>query len=263
MLIMIRGAGDIATGAAVRLFRAGFDIVLTEIDKPTAIRRSVSFSEAVYNRNAFVEGIECVLVATEEEVAATIKAKKIPLIIDADAKMAQFIKPDILVDAILAKCNLGTNIHMANIVVALGPGFEAGVDCHAVIETMRGHDLGRVYYEGCTIPNTGIPGDIAGYTERRVLRAPCDGVFHSDKHIGDKVSVGEVIAYASETEIFASINGVLRGVLPNGITVYRGMKCGDIDPRGVEKHCFSVSDKARSVGGGVLEAICCLLNKNK
>lgn len=254
MLVLIRGAGDIATGIALRLYRAGMQVVMTDLPKPTAIRRTVSFSEAVLQGQTVVEGItgRCVSV---EEVPETLKAGEIPVLADPDCKCREVLEPQVLVDAILAKRNLGTAITDAPVVIAVGPGFTAGEDCHAVVETMRGHYLGRVIWKGSAQPNTAVPGLIGGYAGERVLRAPADGIFRQVLKIGSQVQAGDVAGFVGEEPMLCTIGGILRGILPDGTPVYRGMKAGDVDPRCQKAHCYCASDKALAVGGGVLEAI--------
>ena len=254
MLVMIRGAGDIASGIALRLYRCGFRLVLCEVDQPTAIRRTVCFSEAVRLGRTVVEGVEARR-AVLEEVPGLLEAGIIPVLVDPTAARAAVLKPQVLVDAILAKRNLGTTRDMAPVVVAVGPGFTAGVDCHAAVETMRGHTLGRVIYQGSPMENTAVPGLIGGFTGERVLRAPADGVFQSVRNIGDVVAAGDTAAYVAGQPMVCTIGGVLRGLLADGVPVHKGMKCGDVDPRCRPEYCTTVSDKALAVGGGVLEAI--------
>ncbi|VBB06678.1 Hypothetical protein LUCI_1914 [Lucifera butyrica] len=252
--VIIKGAGDIATGIACRLYRSGFRVVMTEIFRPTVIRRTVAFAEAVYEGRTEVEGITAV--RTEpDRVEESLDAGLIPVLVDPEASSARRIACVALVDAILAKKNTGTALSDAPVVIAIGPGFIAGKDVHAVIETMRGHYLGRVILAGSALPNTGAPGEIGGYTVERVLRAPAGGIFRGLRRIGDAVRSGDAIAMVDGQTVPATIDGILRGLLHDGLKVYRGMKIGDIDPRCKPEHCFSVSDKARAVGGGVLEAI--------
>lgn len=262
MIVVIKGAGDLASGVAHRLKRCGFDVIMTEIKKPTTVRRTVAFSQAVFDGHTEVEGIKGVLVKNKKEAFEVIKNGDIPVIIDDNADIINEITPNVVVDAIIAKKNLGTSINDANIVIALGPGFEAGIDCDAVIETQRGHYLGKCIFEGKAIDNTGIPGNIGGYTIERIIRASGDGVIKPIKKIGDYVKAGETVAYIGESEVRAEIDGTIRGMLQEGIEVYKGMKSGDIDPRCERNHCFTISDKARSIGGGVLEAILFLSNRN-
>ena len=263
MMILIKGAGDLATGVAHRLKKCGFNIVMTEISQPTTVRRTVAFSQAVYDKEVEVEGIKAVLAKGKEDIYKIIEEGNIPVIIDEKAEIIGEIKPDVVVDAIIAKRNLGININDAEIVIALGPGFTAGVDCHCVVETQRGHYLGKTIYSGKAIPNTGIPGAIGGYTKERIIRAACEGVISPVSKIGDYVEKGDIVAYVNETPIYAEINGTVRGMLQEGIKVFKGMKSGDIDPRCEKDHCFTISDKARSIGGGVLEAVLYLNNMRK
>ncbi len=263
MKILIKGAGDIASGVAVRLSHCGFEIVMTDLERPTSIRRTVCFSEAILRGTFTVEDVTAAVAEDVGAVPAILGRGQIAVLADPDARCLSALKPDAVVDAILAKQNLGTAITDAPIVVALGPGFTAGVDCHAVIETMRGHDLGRVILSGSAQPNTGIPGSIGGFTTERVLRAPRDGVFTEVLHIGDLVKQDECVATVDGEPIRSAIAGVIRGLLPTGTPVHRGMKSGDVDPRGVLTNCETVSDKARAVGGGVLEAILFLDRRNR
>lgn len=254
MLIVIRGGGDLATGVALRLYRSGMDVVICETAVPTSIRRTVCFSEAVRLEEMMVEGVTARR-AVPEEVPALLAAGIIPVLVDPEGDCIPGLRPDAVVDAILAKRNLGTSMDMAPIVVAAGPGFTAGVDCHAAVETMRGHYLGRVIYEGSPLPNTNIPGLIGGYAGERVLRAPADGAFAGAKRIGDRVEAGDVAGYVAGKPMVCTIGGTLRGLLADGVPVTKGMKSGDVDPRCEEAHCRCASDKALAVGGGVLEAI--------
>lgn len=255
-IVIVRGGGDIATGTIQKLYRSGFKVLVLEIDKPTAIRRNVSFGEAVYSGEAIVEGIKSVLVKTEEEIKSSWENGIIPIVIDGKGEFINIIKPNILVDGILAKRNLGTYKNMAPITVALGPGFNAGIDVDVVIETMRGHNLGRLILEGTAIENTGIPGEISGYSKERVIYCPGDGVIKNISNIGDIVKEGQVIAYIDKEEVLATINGILRGIIKDGTNVYKGLKIGDIDPRLKEIENYNtISDKARSIAGGVLEGI--------
>ena len=255
MLTVIRGAGDIATGIALRLWRSGVQVVMTDLSNPTAIRRTVCFSQAIVLGRATVEDVTAVRAETAVKALALLKEGVIPVLPDAEGKCIPQLRPDAVVDAILAKKNLGTTITDAPVVVAVGPGFTAGVDCHAVVETMRGHTLGRTYYTGSALPNTGIPGLIGGFSRERVLRAPADGVFHQRLDIGAMVTEGDVAGEVEGFPMHCTLTGVLRGILADGTPVFKGMKAGDVDPRGQEANCFTASDKALAVGGGVLEAV--------
>ena len=253
-LIVIKGAGDIATGIAHRLYRSGFRVVTTELFQPTVIRRTVAFAEAIYTGNVMVEEITAVKTSIERPLQV-VEEGKIPVVVDPAAAVIKQLQPWAVVDAILAKRNTGTQMTDAPVVVGVGPGFIAGVDVHAVVESMRGHYLGRVIHSGQALHDTGVPGDIGGYTKERILRAPCAGMFQAERQIGAVVSVGETVARVNDQPVVAAISGVLRGLLHEGLIVDAGMKIGDIDPRCQPEHCFTISDKARSIGGGVLEAL--------
>ena len=255
MLILVKGAGDLATGTAVRLYRAGFQVVMTDIAQPTAVRRTVAFSQCIYDGQTTVEGITARKAENREQVRDILAAGEIPVLVDPQAAILAQLPFMVVVDAILAKKNLGTTISDAPIVLALGPGFTAGTDCHGVIETKRGHDLGRLILEGSAIPNTGVPGDVGGYTKERIIRTPADGPFEPVAQIGQQVNLGDVMAKVNGIPVTAQLTGIVRGMLPAGIPVTAGMKSGDIDPRCEVRHCFTVSDKARAIGGGVLEGI--------
>ena len=255
MFVVIKGAGDRASGVAVRLYRAGISITMTDLPFPTATRHTVSFCPAIVNGEAYVEGIRGVRVNNAEEAFAAMERGEIAVLADPEANIIKEMQPPVVVDAILAKYNVNTKITDAPVVIAMGPGFTAGEDCHAVIETMRGHSLGRVILDGAAMPNTGSPGVICGCSDERILRAPANGVFTACRKIGDLVKKGEVMGMVGDAPMLAKIDGVLRGILTDGCEVFEGMKSGDIDPRGVVDHCYTVSDKARAIGGGVLEAI--------
>ena len=255
MLVLIRGAGDLATGIALRLFRSHLCVVMTDLPQPTAIRRTVCFSQAILYGSYQVEDVTAELAASMEDVRCILAEGCIPVLADPKAECRAWLKPDVVVDAILAKKNLGTQITDAPLVIGVGPGFCAGRDCHAVIETMRGHTLGRVIREGEPIPNTNIPGLIGGYAGERVLRAPADGIFCQKLEIGAVVRAGDVAGEVAGQPMRCTIDGVLRGILADGTPVFRGMKAGDVDPRCKPEYCTTASDKALAVGGGVLEAV--------
>jgi xanthine dehydrogenase accessory factor len=253
-IVLIKGAGDLATGIACRLFRCGFTIIMTELAQPTVVRRTVAFAEAIYTGWTKVEEI----IAVKADVAAieaTWSAGCIPIIVDPPAQLPALLHCHAVVDAIIAKRNTGTAITDAPLVIGVGPGFVAGQDVHRVVETKRGHDLGRVWTTGSALPNTGIPGEIGGFTSERLLRAPIDGTFYGIRAIGELVACNDIVAEISGNPVKAAINGVLRGLLHDGLAVTAGMKIGDIDPRCRIQHCFTISDKARAIGGGVLEAL--------
>lgn len=256
MRILIKGAGDLATGIGWRLHRSGYEVWMTDLEVPTAVRRTVSFSRAVYEGEAEVEGVRARLAQTEEDGHCIAKSGDIPVFIDPKGNICRTLKPDVVVDAIIAKKNIGTKITDAPLVIGVGPGFTAGLDCHKVVETKRGHYLGRVIEQGSAIPNTGIPGEVGGYTVERIIRAGEAGVFVPKVSIGDKVEAGQIVAISGNTPVRAQITGIVRGLLQEGVRVTQGMKAGDIDARCEKAHCFTISDKARAIGGGVLEAVC-------
>ncbi|WP_319370546.1 selenium-dependent molybdenum cofactor biosynthesis protein YqeB [uncultured Ilyobacter sp.] len=254
--VIIRGGGDIATGVAHKLKRCGMEVIVLECEKPMAIRRKVAFSEAVYENKSLVEGITGVLVSSLEDAVKESRVERVPILVDPKGKSISELKPHVVVDAIIAKKNIGTEMNMAPVVIALGPGFTAGSDCHVVVETMRGHDLGRLIYNGQALANTGNPGSVGGYSLERVIHSPSDGILKAVKAIGDTVLAGEVLAYAGETEVKSQISGIIRGMLHDGIQVRKGLKMADVDPRADQvKNCYTISDKARCIGGSVLEAI--------
>lgn len=256
MKVIIRGGGDLATGVAEVLYQSGFKILILDIEKPSSIRRSVCFSEAIYDGVVKVENIICKKVENENEIEKCWSEKIIPIMVDEKGEIIKKIKPDVVVDSIIAKKNLGTTKEMAPITVALGDGFEAGKDVDIVIETMRGHNLGRIITSGRAMKNTGIPGEIKGVSKDRVIYSKTNGRFSSVKKIGDTVQKDEIIGYVGDVEIRGKISGVLRGIIREGYEVTENMKIGDIDPRIEEKNnCFTISDKARSLGGAVLRAI--------
>jgi xanthine dehydrogenase accessory factor len=261
ILVIIRGGGDLATGVAVRLFRAGFSVIILEIDRPTVIRLPVSFARAVYEGKAVVEEVEAVLISSREEAEKIIKLNKVPVLVDSKGSCIKKFSPTVLVDAILAKRNLGSRKDQAHLVIGLGPGFTASEDVDVVIETKRGHNLGRVIYHDQATTDTGVPGEVGRESKRRLLRAPAEGKIIPLHKIGDLLRAGELIAEIEGIPLKAEISGVLRGLIYPKSWVTKGMKVGDIDPRGIREYCFTVSDKARSLGGAVLEAICANLNK--
>ena len=267
-LVLIKGAGDLASGVAARLHRCGFAVVMTELPEPLMVRRTVCFGEAVYDGETAVEEIVARRVPDVAGTRAALAERVIPVLVDPEASCRGELAPAVLVDGIMAKRNTGTTRADAPRVIALGPGFTAGADCHAVVETHRGHWLGRVYWQGSALPDTGTPGEIGGTVMAgRVLRAPSDGVLEARAAIGDRVTTGQIIATvaggerldASERlaggELRAGCDGVLRGLIRSGARVAAGVKVGDIDPRAERAYCFTISDKSLAVGGGVLEAI--------
>ncbi len=264
--IVVRGGGDLATGTIHRLWSAGFKVLVLEIENPSAIRRQVAISEAVYDGEAVIEGMKAVHIHDVSEAESVWAAGDVPLLIDPDCSCLEEVKPAVLVDAIIAKKNLGTARDLAPYTIACGPGFTAGVDADVVIETSRGHKLGRVIKEGTAKPNSGIPGMIGGYGKERVIHSPAAGIMHNIHAIGDIVEQGEPIAWV-ETEqgrvdVPASITGLIRGLIREDYPVTEGFKIADIDPRKEElENCFLISDKARCIAGSVLEQVCYAVNR--
>jgi len=258
-LALIKGAGDLATGVALRLYRSGFAVVMTELAHPTVVRRTVAFAEAVVQGRVAVEGVEGVLADDATQVRRLLAQGAIAVVVDPGAAVRHELRPLLLVDAIVAKRNLHTRLTDAPAVVALGPGFVAGRDAHAVIETRRGHSLGRVITAGEALPDTGIPGEVGGHGAERVLRAPEDGILRAAREIGDRVRADEIVAYVGDVPVRSQLDGVLRGLIRPGLYVSAGLKLGDVDPRGSREDCYLVSDKALAIAGGVLEAACALL----
>jgi xanthine dehydrogenase accessory factor len=255
--VVIKGAGDIASGVAHKLFRSGFSVVMTEIERPMCVRRNVSFASCIYEGTWEIEGVQAKKAGTKDEVLQIARNNMIPVLIDPSCKIKDDISCNILVDAVLAKKNMGTTKNDASLVIGLGPGFYAGRDVDVVIETNRGHNLGRIIFEGEAEPNTGVPGDIAGYGIERVLRAPAAGIIRNNKQIGDWVNKSDLIAWIGLAEVRATTNGVIRGLIYDGLEVYQDWKIGDIDPRPeAMRWTDTISDKARCIAGGVLEAIC-------
>ena len=259
-LIVVRGGGDLATGTIYKLKKSGFPVLILEVAQPSAIRRNVAFCEAVYQGTQTVENMTCYLAESLAQAQQFLNEGKLAVLVDPAGESIAALNPLAVVDAILAKKNLGTNKRLAPITVALGPGFRAGEDVDAVIETKRGHNLGRVLWEGTAAPNTGIPGIIGGYGIERVIHCPAKGILRNVKKITDTVSKGEVIAVVEMENgivpVEATVDGILRGLIRDGYPVQIGFKMADIDPRIDEyNNCFTISDKARCIAGGVLEAI--------
>ena len=265
VLVAVKGAGDLATGVMHRLTRAGFAVMAIELPQPTVVRRTVAFAEAITLGEMTVEGVTAQRADSLAEIHAIIAIGRIPVVVDPSGKLLKRLAPPVLVEATLSKQNSGVTMYDAPVVIALGPGYEAGVDVHAVIETNRGHNLGRVYLSGCAEPNTGVPGAIGGYTVERLLRAPCTGSLYAIHQIGDIVQAQATVAKIQTTDgvsipVSSAITGILRGLVRDGLPVYEGMKVGDVDPRAAREHCFTISDKSRAIAGGVLEAILYLLH---
>jgi xanthine dehydrogenase accessory factor len=259
--VLIRGGGELASAVAIRLQRSHFQVLMTEAANPEAVRRRVSFCEAVYEGQKTVEGVTARLVKTPEEVYAAWRQGELALVVDPEAKIRESLRPDVVIDAIIAKKNLGTKMSDALLVIGLGVGFTAGQDVHVIVETNRGHNLGRVVRSGQAEPDTGKPGVIAGYSSERVMRAPAEGVFRTAKNIGDLVQAGDIVAYVGKEPMRTIIPGIIRGLLRDGAPVTKGMKSGDVDPRANPDYVDTVSDKGSAIAGGVLEAILARFNQ--
>ncbi len=262
--IFIRGAGDIATGIAWRLYASRFRrLILSELPQPIAVRRLVSFSEALYEGEWTVEGVTAVAVRDRTGVEECLGSGRIPVLVDANYTLKDVLRPDVIIDATLSKKNDVVQAIDAALVIGVGPGFYAGRDTHAVIETHRGHNLGRVIWQGSAEEDTGIPGEIAGEARRRVIRAPSAGILSHRRHIGESVRQGEILGHISGTPVRSDITGTLRGWLRDGSIVYVNMKIGDVDPRNIREHCRTISDKSRAIAGGVLEAIMAQMGRER
>lgn len=255
LVVVIKGAGEMASGVAWRLANAGFRVLMTERPEPLAVRRGTSFCEAVSLGRFTVEGREAVLIQAAEEAQSTWRSGRLPVLVDSGLRCLKALRPQVLVEATVSKHNTGLRPDLAPLVIALGPGYVAGVDCHYVVETNRGHDLGRIIESGPAAPNTGIPGTIGGYNRERVLRAPVAGLFETPLPLGARVKAGQVVATVDGQPVRVEIAGALRGLLRSGVRVAAGCKVGDVDPRDNPEQAFTISDKARALGGAVLEAI--------
>ena len=255
LTVLIRGGGEMATGIAHRLHQCHMRVVITEIATPTSVRRNVAFAEAVYEGAQTVEGVKAVRITACDEAYAVWKQGQVPIFVDPDASIREILKPAVLVDATMTKKNGAAKLTDAPVVIGVGPGFTAGIDVRAVIESNRGHHLGRVIWDGAAEFDTGIPASVDGYTESRVLRVPQTGIFKALRAIGDLITIGESVGEVNGEAIKAEISGQIRGLLRNGIQVEQGIKAGDIDPRGQRGYCDSISDKSRAIAGGVLEAV--------
>lgn len=255
MNILIRGAGDLATGIASRLYGAGHRILMTEIETPLTVRRTVALSRAVYEGETQVEEMKGILASDQKAAETVMEQGDIAVMTDPEMVCREWFRPDVIVDAILAKRNLGTRITDAPFVIGVGPGFTAGQDCNCVVETKRGHTLGNIIWKGSAIPNTGVPGNVGGYTIERLIRAAEDGKVEPQVRIGDQVEKGQIVAFTGGVPVYAQMSGIVRGMLQEGADVTKNLKIGDIDARAEVSNCFTISDKARAIGGGVLEAV--------
>ena len=254
-LVLIRGGGDLATGVAVRLHRCGIHVVITEIEKPLAVRRLVAFAQAVYASECLVEDVRARLAANPSEVNSILEDGDVPVMIDPPADCRSELDPSVLVDARMRKAAPEIGLDAAEFVIGLGPGFRVGRDCHAVVETNRGHDMGRVIWEGSAEADTSIPESVPGYSVDRVIRSPADGMLMDGNPLASLVEEGDEIARVGDTTLIAPFRGILRGLLHDGVSVHAGMKVGDLDPRMERTYATRISDKALAVGGGVLEEI--------
>jgi xanthine dehydrogenase accessory factor len=256
MPVCVRGGGDLATGLAYRLVKAGFPVVVLELERPLVIRRAVAAAEAVFSGEIEIEGLVARRVDDAQSAATVAQTGTVAVLADPKGESLSVLRPVVVVDARMIKSNPGdTTLDLAPLVLAIGPGYTAGKDCHAVIETNRGHDLGRVIWQGMAEPDTGVPGKVGTHQADRVLRAPADGAIESVVSIGDQVRAGQLLAHVGGKPLLAPFDGVLRGLAHDGVQVPAGKKIGDVDPRGIRRHSFTISDKALAVGGGVLEAV--------
>ena len=253
--VVMRGGGDLASGIAHRLHRCGMRVLILEKQQPLVVRRTVSFAQAVIDGSTELEEVKAVCVKSIREAQDLWERGNLPVMIDPEMKVLEEIQADVLIDATLAKRDTGIRKGMAPITIALGPGFTAGIHADVIIETNRGHDLGRLIFEGEAEPNTGIPAPVKGHGSERVLRAPCDGKVEHILDIGDIAKKGEIVCRVNDQSVKADFTGIIRGLIMQGREVTKGMKIGDIDPRPIREHCFTISDKARSLGGSVLEAV--------
>ena len=262
-LIIVRGGGDVATGSIQKLHRVGFKVLVLDIEKPTCIRKKVAVSQAIFDGKIQIEDILAEKASEFCQIEEIFDRGNIPVFVDPNVRVLEKLKPLALVDGIIAKKNLGTSKKMAPITVGLGPGFIAGVDCDVVVETNRGHDLGRVIFEGPASANTGNPGNIEGYTTERILRSPADGYLEIIKDIGDVVKKDEVVGKVNGHYLKSNLDGMIRGMINEGVYVNKDMKVGDVDPRVIPRNANTISDKARLIGGGVLEAVLILKRRRK
>jgi len=254
-IVVFRGGGDIASGAIYRLHQCGFKVAVLELPQPLVVRRAVSFAQAVVDGEITIEGVKAIRIGKAEEMNAAWDQHCIQVLVDPEAKALESMSAGVVVDGTIAKKNPGTHRGMAPITIALGPGFTAGADVDAVIETLEGHNLGKVIYSGPAAPDTGLSVPLMGYSAERVLRAPCTGTIKNRRSIGDAIAAGEIVACVDGAPVAAAIAGILHGLIQDGMHVKEGLKIGDIDPRGVKSYCYTIFDKARAIGGGVLEAI--------
>lgn len=260
-LVLVRGGGDLGSGAVVKLVNCGFPVIVTEVQEPLVVRRSVAFANCVYEGCCEIEKVSGKLVKDDEEIKKLIESGIVPVLVDPDGLTIKKMKPTIVIDAVMSKRNTLTKKNDADIVIGLGPGFVAGEDVDAVVETESGHYLGRVLYNGSANDNTGVPCNIEGYTYERVFRAPCDGIVQNEVDIGDIVKEGQILCKVNGLEVRSKLSGVVRGIIYNGMYVTKGLKLGDVDHRGDPQYNYYISDKVRNIAGGVLEATLVLLQR--
>ena len=254
-IVVIRGGGDLGSGVAHKLHRCGFKILILEVQNPLVVRRTVAFAQAIIDGETVVEEVRAVRVRTKDEIEKVWNQGDIPIMVDPGGDILKEIKPAAVVDATLAKRNTGMRRDMAPITIALGPGFKAGEQVDVVIETNRGHNLGRLIFEGYAEPDTGVPAPVKGYGTERVLRAPCSGTIKHVADIGHIVKTGDIICYVDNQQVTAPFDGIVRGLIMDGREVVKNLKIGDVDPRPIKESCYTISDKARALGGAVLEAV--------
>lgn len=254
-IILLRGGGDLATGVAARLHRAAFRVLVIELEKPLALRRNVAAAQAIYAGEIDIEDLHAVRVESLPAARRAWEKGDLPVMIDPEGRSLEGLSPQVIVDARMRKQPPEWGIEVAPLVIGLGPGFTVGVDCHAVVETQRGHDLGRVIWSGQAAPDSGVPEQVSGFEADRVLRSPAPGHVHPEVHLGAVVQAGSIVAIVDGSEVRASFNGVLRGLVHENVLVVEGMKIGDLDPRLEIRNAFLISDKSLAIGGGVLEAV--------
>ncbi len=253
--VVVRGGGDVVSGTIHRLYRCGFRVLVLELPQPLVVRRTVAFAQAIVEGSVMVEDVRAVRIDSIEEVYRVWGQNAVPVLVDPGGESITLLQPDIVVDGTMAKRNTGTHRDMAPVTIALGPGFEAGKDVDIVIETLEGHALGSLILAGAAQPDTGVPVPLLGFAAERVLRAPCTGTIEHVVDIGQVVKKGDVVARVGGVPVRAEIGGVVRGLIQNGMHVTKDIKVGDVDPHGVQSYCYTIFDKARAIGGGVLEAI--------
>ena len=253
--VVVRGAGEMASGVIHRLFKEGYDIIALEQENPCCVRRQVCFAEAIYSGEIEIEGVKAKLARDYDEALLLLKSDIVPILIDPEVKSLEFFSPDILIDGRMLKRDIDIEKDMAELVIGLGPGFRPGDNCHLAIETNRGPDLGKAFENRPPQEDTAIPSPVKGFTTQRVLRSPANGVVNCRNDLGDRVNKNDIVAEVDGIPVRGEIDGILRGLCHDGIMVTKDQKIGDIDPRGERELCFRISDKARAIADGVLESI--------